>query len=141
MTAESAGAVPSGGERRTTGEHPADERPRPTQPLRIHAEADPRGRRLLILAFPALGVVYGAIGTSPLYALRECFKPEYGIRPTLPSVYGVLSLIIWSRVLVGAVKYIVFIMRADNRGEGGIFALLALILQRTHREGDWLTRT
>ena len=95
-----------------------------------HIEANPTGRRLGVLTLTALGVVYGDIGTSPLYALRECFKPEYGLTPTPDNVYGVLSLILWSLILVVSFKYIVFIMRADNRGEGGILAMLALILKK-----------
>jgi len=71
-----------------------------------------------------------------LYALRECFKPEYGLVATETNVYGVLSLILWSLISVVSVKYIVFVMRADNRGEGGILALVALMLQRLHREAD-----
>ena len=90
----------------------------------------PTGRRLGILTLTALGVVYGDIGTSPLYALRECFKAEYGIAPTHDNVAGVLSLIVWSLILVVSVKYIAFILRADNRGEGGILSLLALLLQQ-----------
>ena len=87
----------------------------------------PAGRRLATLSLTALGVVYGDIGTSPLYAFREAFNPEYGLRPTPDAVYGVLSLIVWSLVLVVSVKYIALVMRADNRGEGGILALLALL--------------
>src|SRR5471032_417324 len=101
-----------------------------------HATAAPTGRRLGILTLTALGVVYGDIGTSPLYALRECFKPEYGIHPTPESVLGVLSLILWSLIMVVSIKYIVFILRADNRGEGGILALLALLLQQKRRADD-----
>src|SRR6478752_1009610 len=85
----------------------------------LHPPTSPTGRRLAVLTLAALGVVYGDIGTSPLYALRECFKPEYGIHPTTPNVLGVLSLIVWSLLLVVSIKYIVFILRADNRGEGG----------------------
>ena len=80
--------------------------------------------------------MYGDIGTSPLYALRECFKPEYGLAATESNVYGVLSLILWSLISIVSIKYIVFVMRADNRGEGGILALVALVLQRLHREAD-----
>jgi len=79
--------------------------------------------------------VYGDIGTSPLYALRECFSNLYGLTPSPTNVYGVLSLIIWAILLVVAVKYIVFILRADNNGEGGILALMALVLQREHGTG------
>ena len=71
-----------------------------------------------------------------MYALRECFKPEYGLQATEINVYGVLSLILWSLISIVSIKYIVFVMRADNRGEGGILALVALIMQRTHREAD-----
>ena len=87
----------------------------------------PTGRRLAALCLTALGVVYGDIGTSPLYAFREAFHPEYGLEPTADSVYGVLSMIVWALVLVVSVKYIALVMRADNRGEGGILALLALL--------------
>jgi KUP system potassium uptake protein len=93
-----------------------------------------KGHRLATLALATLGVVYGDIGTSPLYAFRECFNPAHGIAATAASVYGVLSLILWSLILVVSVKYVVFIMRLDNRGEGGILALLALV-QLTRRTG------
>ncbi len=96
----------------------------------------PKGKRLAVLSLTALGVVYGDIGTSPLYALRECFKAEYGIAPTPANIIGVLSLILWSLILVVSIKYIVFILRADNRGEGGILALLALLLQQKRRTDD-----
>ncbi|HET7229412.1 MAG TPA: potassium transporter Kup [Longimicrobium sp.] len=88
---------------------------------------EPKGRYLYTLALGALGVVYGDIGTSPLYALRECFHHSTGIRPTHDNVLGILSLIVWSLILVVSVKYLMFVMRADNRGEGGILALLALV--------------
>jgi len=73
-------------------------------------------------------VVYGDIGTSPLYAIRECFREEYGLTANAANVYGVLSLVVWSLILVVSVKYLIFILRADNRGEGGVLALLALII-------------
>ncbi|HMK72127.1 MAG TPA: KUP/HAK/KT family potassium transporter, partial [Myxococcaceae bacterium] len=88
-----------------------------------------RGSRGRALALGALGIVFGDIGTSPLYALHECFLPGHGVEPTVDNVLGVLSLVVWSLTLVVSVKYLVFIMRADNKGEGGIFALLALIAQ------------
>ena len=103
---------------------------RPIPPELHRADTNPTGSRLAVLTLTALGVVYGDIGTSPLYALRECFKPEYGIAATPDNVYGVLSLIVWSLTLVVSVKYIVYVMRADNHGEGGILAMLALILGR-----------
>jgi KUP system potassium uptake protein len=90
---------------------------------------------LAITALAALGVVYGDIGTSPLYALKECFAPEYGLDPTPANVLGVLSLIFWSLNFVVSFKYLSFIMRADNRGEGGIMALLALLHPRRQRVG------
>jgi len=93
-------------------------------------EASPRGRYLAALALGALGVVYGDIGTSPLYAIRECFHGEYGVEPTPAHVLGVLSLMFWSLVVIISVKYIVFVMRADNRGEGGILSLVALAVPR-----------
>jgi KUP system potassium uptake protein len=80
-----------------------------------------------ILTLSAIGVVYGDIGTSPLYALRECFHGEHGVAPTHDNVLGVLSLIFWSLTLIISIKYILFVMRADNNGEGGILALLALV--------------
>jgi KUP system potassium uptake protein len=79
------------------------------------------------LALGALGVVYGDIGTSPLYAVRECFDPVHGLPPTLPNVLGILSLITWALILVIGIKYLLLVMRADNEGEGGILALLALV--------------
>jgi KUP system potassium uptake protein len=93
------------------------------------------GRALAATALAALGVVYGDIGTSPLYALKECFAPEYGLAPTSSNVLGVLSLIFWSLNFVVSLKYLTFIMEADNRGEGGIMALLALLRPRRHRRG------
>ncbi len=83
-------------------------------------------------ALAALGVVYGDIGTSPLYALRECFHLSQGLSVTLPTITGLLSLIIWALLLVVTVKYLLFVMRADNQGEGGILALMAL--GQRHRE-------
>jgi KUP system potassium uptake protein len=80
--------------------------------------------------------VYGDIGTRPQYAFRECFKEEHGLVVDAANVFGVLSLIVWALIIVVSVKYIVFILRADNRGEGGELALLALILQQQRREGD-----
>ena len=99
-------------------------------PERHHVESNPTGKRLAILTLTALGVVYGDIGTSPLYALRAAFKPEYGLPVTPENVYGLLSLILWALILVVSVKYIVYIMRADNRGEGGMLAMLALLLKQ-----------
>lgn len=79
------------------------------------------------LALGALGVVYGDIGTSPLYTIQECFHGTHAIDPSPANILGVLSLVLWSLTIVVSFKYIIFMMRADNRGEGGIFALLALV--------------
>ena len=103
---------------------------------RHHPDTLPSGRRLAALSLMALGVVYGDIGTSPLYAMKEAFHGSYGLAPDVGNVYGVLSLIVWSLLLVVTVKYVGFILRADNRGEGGVFALLALVLQRRHRSAE-----
>ncbi|NDC38884.1 MAG: potassium transporter Kup, partial [Proteobacteria bacterium] len=83
-------------------------------------------RYTLISVLAALGVVYGDIGTSPIYTIRECFKGSHGIPVTPDNVLGVLSLIFWSMTLVVTIAYLMVIMRADNRGEGGVLALLAL---------------
>ncbi len=97
---------------------------------------------LAIVALAALGVVYGDIGTSPLYALKSCFSPHGGVPPTTHNVLGLLSLIFWSLILVVSVKYIALVMRADNRGEGGILSLLALAVpvraHRSPRKTIWL---
>ncbi|MFZ3237891.1 MAG: potassium transporter Kup [Stellaceae bacterium] len=78
------------------------------------------------LAIAALGVVFGDIGTSPVYTFRECFNPQHGLPLSPENVLGVLSLIVWALIVVVAIKYVLLIMRADNQGEGGILALLAL---------------
>jgi KUP system potassium uptake protein len=102
----------------------------PSSPPHGAPAQPPRGRYLAALSLGALGVVYGDIGTSPLYALRECFHGEYGVEPTPEHVLGVLSLVFWSLIVVISIKYLVFVMRADNRGEGGILALVALAVPR-----------
>jgi KUP system potassium uptake protein len=89
-----------------------------------------RGKALAGLALGALGVVYGDIGTSPLYALKECLAGPHGVPPTRGNVMGVLSLVFWALTFVVSFKYLTFVMRADNRGEGGIMALLALVGRR-----------
>src|SRR4051812_2852230 len=101
-----------------------------------HADTNPRGKRLGLLTLAALGVVYGDIGTSPLYTLKECFSAEHGLTPTPANVYGILSLIFWSLMRVGVFKYLIFILRADNHGEGGVLAVLALVLQCVQRAED-----
>lgn len=88
------------------------------------------------LALGALGVVYGDIGTSPLYTIKECFTLPHGVEPLIQNVLGILSLIFWSLIMVVVVKYLTFVMRADNRGEGGIMALLTLLLT----DSEWLIK-
>ena len=92
-----------------------------------------RSSRTGVLILAALGVVFGDIGTSPLYALRECFDGVHAIPVTVGNVYGVLSLVFWSLVITVSIKYVLFVMRADNEGEGGILALVALVRGQTHQ--------
>src|SRR5512135_1316108 len=99
--------------------------------LEAETPAQKRARQGLILG--ALGVVYGDIGTSPLYTVKQCFTAEGGVSEA--TVLGVLSLIAWSLMVVVTVKYVIVIMRADNRGEGGILALTALALRSASRIG------
>jgi KUP system potassium uptake protein len=91
-----------------------------------HGHHSPQGRDLATLCLVTLGVVYGDIGTSPLYAIRECFYGPHAVSPTPENVLGVLSLIFWSLIIVISIKYLVFVLRADNQGEGGILSLVAL---------------
>jgi len=86
-------------------------------------------RENAVLALGALGVVYGDIGTSPLYTLRICLTVADGLAISQNSILGVLSLIFWALIIVVTFKYIMFVMRADNHGEGGILALVALLQQ------------
>jgi KUP system potassium uptake protein len=90
---------------------------------------------LLTLALTALGVVFGDIGTSPLYAFRECLHGPHAVAPVRDNVFGVLSLIFWSLTIVIALKYLAYVLRADNRGEGGILALMALASKATTGTG------
>ena len=83
----------------------------------------------LSLMIAAIGVVFGDIGTSPLYALKECFSPEHGIPFSPGAVYGVISMVFWAFAIVVSLKYVLFVMRANNHGEGGILALMALALR------------
>jgi KUP system potassium uptake protein len=101
----------------------------------VSGESRANTRRLLLFSLAALGVVYGDIGTSPLYAMRECFHGAHAIAPDRANILGVLSLIFWALVVVISVKYLAFILRADNRGEGGILALSALVQQVRPRVG------
>jgi len=94
-------------------------------------------KRLAALALGALGVVYGDIGTSPLYALKEVFAGSHHPVPiSEPNVLGILSLVFWALMLIVTIKYTIFIMRADNKGEGGIMALMALVLRKEPNPAD-----
>jgi KUP system potassium uptake protein len=94
-----------------------------------------RGKKLALMLLTALGVVFGDIGTSPLYALRECFSGPHSIPPTPSNVLGVLSLILYSLLIIITGKYVSLVMRADNRGEGGILSLMSLALQAAAKAG------
>ena len=95
----------------------------------------PQSRAALTLA--ALGVVYGDIGTSPLYAAKETFHPDHGIALTPHNVLGGVSAIFWALMIVVSLKYVILIMRANNKGEGGIMALLALASQAVQDRPRW----
>ncbi len=104
------------------------------------AHNDPATPSLRVLAFVAIGVVFGDLGTSPLYTLQEIFSRDYGLGVGRDTVLGVLSLVFWALVVVVCLKYVVFVMRADNQGEGGIIALLGLAQRsvRGHPQLRWL---
>ena len=110
-------------------------------PLSSHSHSsDTDPRRLATLSLAALGVVFGDIGTSPLYAIRECFHGEFSIPVNTSNVLGVLSLLIWALLLIVTLKYLTFIMKADNEGEGGILALTSLIISHSkkNRSERWI---
>src|SRR3954451_4079156 len=101
-----------------------------------HHREEASGRRLLALSLLALGIVYGDIGTSPLYAMRECFYGAHPVAVSTGNIFGVLSLIFWSLVVVVTLKYHVYVIRFDNRGEGGILALMGLVgMDKERRAG------
>ena len=89
------------------------------------------------LTLAALGIVFGDIGTSPLYAVKETFAPVHGIALTAPNILGGLSTMFWALMIVVSLKYVVLIMRADNRGEGGIMALIALAASSVKEHARW----
>lgn len=113
----------------------------PSSPQNTHCDEPRLGRApLAVLSLGALGVVYGDIGTSPLYALRECLHPLFGVQAEPRNVFGLLSLFFWSLTLVVVVKYIGFVLRADNRGEGGILSLMSLAVPQAARPTKLLTK-
>jgi KUP system potassium uptake protein len=91
----------------------------------------PGRSRTAKLTLAALGVVFGDIGTSPLYTVKECFSDFTGLQPVPEDVLGILSLITWALIVIVTLKYVVVVMRADNRGEGGVLALMALVSRRS----------
>src|SRR5512147_638723 len=102
-------------------------------------ESGPQSQRAprAALTLGALGVVYGDIGTSPLYAVKETFNPAHGIALDAENILGGLSSIFWALMIVVSLKYVILIMRADNKGEGGIMALLALASAAVKERPRW----
>ena len=100
--------------------------PAASRDLEHDTHSSPRGGALALLTLGALGVVFGDLGTSPLYALQECFTGPYPVAATPDNVKGAISMFLWALVVIVSVKYVAIIMRADNQGEGGILALLAM---------------
>ncbi|MEA3008340.1 MAG: system potassium uptake protein [Sphingomonadales bacterium] len=98
---------------------------------------DARGRSQARLALGAIGVVFGDIGTSPIYAFREAFTGHHELPPSAVNVFGVLSLIFWAMIIVVTLKYVAIMIRADNKGEGGSLALLALISRKAGGKARW----
>jgi KUP system potassium uptake protein len=94
------------------------------------ADKPGHGTSLAALALCTLGVVFGDIGTSPLYTMKECLIAAGGAKTSIDDLFGILSMMFWSLIMVVTVKYLTFVMRADHNGEGGIFALLALVPER-----------
>src|SRR3954466_6520827 len=104
----------------------------PFEPAHSHARGP-----LYKLAIGAIGIVFGDIGTSPIYAFRETFAGHHTLIPDRLHIYGVLSLIFWSMMIIVTLKYVMIIMRADNKGEGGSLALLALINRSLGGKKRW----
>jgi KUP system potassium uptake protein len=118
----------------TTNDSHADEGSE--QDAHSHAGAG-HGSRLLTLTIAAIGIVYGDIGTSPLYTMKEVFSEEHGIALTHTNILGVVSLILWGLILVISLKYVTLVLRANNRGEGGIMALSALAMSSVGTGSRW----
>jgi KUP system potassium uptake protein len=117
-----------GGAAGTSADPPAD-----AQPAGESNGQHDHTRRLFTLSVAALGVVYGDIGTSPLYAIRECFRGAHRVPLTHDNVLGVLSLVVWALIIVISLKYLLYVMRANDNGEGGIMALMGLASARSRR--------
>src|ERR1700690_143351 len=97
----------------------------------LHTDPREEKKNTGFLALGALGIVFGDIGTSPIYAVQACFS--HGLRPEPANVLGVISLILWGLTVVVSLKYVLLVMRADNHGEGGVFSLLAVTLRAARR--------
>ena len=130
---ESKGSSPEEGEQKTKKGAEAD--PPPPTPPHGPTTDKPTGKYLAALSLAALGIVYGDIGTSPLYAFKECFHGVHAVPASPSNILGVLSLIFWALVIVICIKYLGFILRADNRGEGGIIALMSLVVPSARTQG------
>lgn len=104
------------------------------RPVNIEGSGAAHHGKLSVLVLAAIGVVFGDIGTSPLYALKECFSPEHGIPFSQAAIFGIISLIFWALILVVTVKYVIFVLRADNNGEGGVLSLMALALRSARND-------
>jgi KUP system potassium uptake protein len=130
VTGAVAGAVPAAGAGGVAGREASSERSPEASgrsaEFRAHGSSSAHGKELVALVVGALGVVYGDIATSPLYAIKQCFFGAARVPVDEPNVLGILSLIVWSLVLVVSIKYLAIVMRADNRGEGGILSLMSL---------------
>src|SRR5579863_4413589 len=105
--------------------------------MRRMTQSDQSRHSLPALAVAALGIVYGDIGTSPLYTAKTVFDPGIGIPFSVENVTGGVSAIFWSLMIVVSLKYVVLIMRADNKGEGGIMALLSLVQTSVKDHAGW----
>ena len=109
------------------------------EPVHLSAAGYHANAPTSVLVLAAIGVVFGDIGTSPLYALKECFSPEHGIPYSAGAVMGIISMIFWSLILIVTVKYVIFVLRADNNGEGGVLSLMALALRATRSDQQKLS--
>jgi KUP system potassium uptake protein len=111
----------------------------PTRICRRILSTDTNKSTLTSLTIAAIGVVYGDIGTSPLYAMKEVFSEAHGLPLNAANIFGVVSLIVWTLTIIVSLKYVTLILRADNRGEGGIMALVALALSSVTQKSAWHT--